>query len=62
MHIRVRESGRRVQRKPVKRYQAVWYEQGREFRETCDTREPAWIVDWGSAAVQENPTTANDRG
>lgn len=33
MHIRVRESSRRVNGKPVKRYQAVWYEQGRE---TCE--------------------------
>lgn len=41
MHIRVRESGRRVNGKPVKRYQAVWYEDGSEFRETFDTRELA---------------------
>ena len=41
MHIRVRESGRRVNGKPVKRYQAVWHENGREFRETFDTRELA---------------------
>lgn len=41
MHIRVRESGKRVNGKPVKRYQAVWYEHGREYRETCDTRELA---------------------
>lgn len=41
MHIRVRESGRRVNGKAVKRYQAVWYEHGREFRETFDTRELA---------------------
>jgi integrase len=41
MHIRVRESGRRVNGKSVKRYQAVWYERGREFRETFDTRELA---------------------
>jgi integrase len=41
MHIRVRESSRRVNGKPVKRYQAVWYEQGREFRETFDSRDLA---------------------
>jgi integrase len=41
MHIRVRESSRRVNGKPNKRYQAVWYERGREYRETCDTRELA---------------------
>jgi integrase len=41
MHIRVRESGKRVNGKPIKRYQAVWYEHGREYRETCDTRELA---------------------
>lgn len=41
MHIRVRESRRRVNGKSVKRYQAVWYESGREFRETFDTREMA---------------------
>lgn len=41
MHIRVRDSGRRVSGKPVKRYQAVWYEAEREFRETFDTRELA---------------------
>ena len=41
MHIRVRESGRRVNGKPVKRYQSVWYEYGSEFRETFDTRELA---------------------
>ncbi len=41
MHIRVRESSRRVNGRPVKRYQAVWYERGREFRETFDTRELA---------------------
>lgn len=41
MHIRVRESGRRVNGKPVKRYQAVWYEDSSEFRETFDTRELA---------------------
>jgi len=41
MHIRVRESGRRVNGKPVKRYQAVWYEADREFRETFDNRELA---------------------
>lgn len=41
MHIRVRESGRRINGKPVKRYQSVWYEHGREFRETFDARELA---------------------
>ncbi|MDV3135974.1 tyrosine-type recombinase/integrase [Mycobacterium sp. 29Ha] len=41
MHIRVRESGKRVNGKPVKRYQAVWYEHGRDYRETFDTRELA---------------------
>lgn len=41
MHIRVRESSRRVNGKPVKRYQSVWYEKGREYRETFDTRELA---------------------
>ena len=41
MHIRVRESARRVKGKPVKRYQAVWYEHGREYRETFDTRDLA---------------------
>ena len=41
MHVRVRESSRRVNGKPVKRYQAVWYERGHEFRETFDTRELA---------------------
>ena len=41
MHIRVRESLRRFNGKAVKRYQAVWYERGREFRETFDTRELA---------------------
>ena len=41
MHIRTRESSRRVNGKPVKRYQAVWYEHSREFRETFDTRELA---------------------
>ena len=30
-----------VNGKPVKRYQAVWYENGREYRETFDTRELA---------------------
>ena len=40
-HIRVRDSRRRVNAKPVKRYQAVWYENGREYRETFDTRELA---------------------
>ncbi len=41
MHIGVRESRRRVNGKPVKRYQAVWAENGREYRETFDTRELA---------------------
>ncbi|PJE02320.1 tyrosine-type recombinase/integrase, partial [Mycobacterium sp.] len=41
MHIRVRDSRRRVNGKPLKRYQAVWYEHGREYRETFDTRELA---------------------
>jgi integrase len=41
VHIRTRSAGRRVNGKPVKRYQAVWYEHGREFRETFDTRELA---------------------
>jgi integrase len=41
MHIRVRESRRRINGKPVKRYQAVWNERGREFRETFETRELA---------------------
>ncbi len=41
MHIRVRESSRRVNGKPVKRYQAVWYERDREYRETFDSRELA---------------------
>lgn len=41
MHIRVRESRRRVNGKPVKRYQAVWYERGQEYRETFDTRDLA---------------------
>ncbi len=41
MHIRVRESSRRVNGKPVKRYQAVWYERDREYRETFNTRELA---------------------
>ncbi|OBH94299.1 tyrosine-type recombinase/integrase [Mycobacterium sp. E2733] len=41
MHIRVRQSSRRVNGKPVKRYQAVWYERNREYRETFDTRELA---------------------
>jgi|SRR6516162_3834371 hypothetical protein len=41
MHIRVGQSSRRINGKPVKRYQAVWYEHGREYRETFDTRELA---------------------
>ena len=41
MHIRTRESSRRVNGKPVKRYQAVWSERGHEFRETFGTRELA---------------------
>ncbi|MGV0774537.1 tyrosine-type recombinase/integrase [Mycolicibacterium elephantis] len=41
MHIRVRESSQRIKGKRVKRYQAVWYEDGREYRETFDTRELA---------------------
>jgi integrase len=41
MHIRTRESARRLNGKPVKRYQAVWYENGRRHTETFDTRELA---------------------
>lgn len=41
MHVRVRESSRRINGKPIKRYQAVWYERDREYRETFDTRELA---------------------
>jgi integrase len=41
MHIRTRESSRRVNGKPVKRYQAVWYENGCRHAETFDTRELA---------------------
>jgi integrase len=41
MHIRTRQTKHRINGKPVKRYQAVWTENGREFRETFDTRELA---------------------
>ena len=41
MNIRVRDGGRRVNGKPVKRYQAVWIEDGRRHTETFDTRELA---------------------
>jgi integrase len=41
MHIRTRHAKRQVKGKPVKRYQAVWHENGREFRETFGTRELA---------------------
>ena len=41
MYIRVRESSRRLRGKPVKRYQAIWHEGGREFSETFDTRSRA---------------------
>jgi integrase len=40
-YIRTRESSRCVNGKPVKRYQAVWFEDGHEYRETFDTRELA---------------------
>lgn len=40
-YIRVRESARKVRGRAVKRYTAVWTEQGREFAETFDTREAA---------------------
>jgi integrase len=42
MHIRVRGSARRDARgRLIRRYQAVWTENGREYRETFDTRELA---------------------
>jgi integrase len=42
MHVRVRESAHRDARgRPIRRYQAVWTENGREYRETFDTRELA---------------------
>lgn len=40
-YVRVRDSARRVNGKPVKRYQAVWFENGRRYTETFDTRELA---------------------
>ena len=33
-YIRVRETKRRVKGKPIRRYQAIWTENGKEFRET----------------------------
>ena len=42
MHVRVRRSARRDARgRLIRRYQAVWTENGREYRETFDTRELA---------------------
>ena len=42
MNIRVRESKRRDPKgRPVRRYQAVWIEDGRRHTETFDTRELA---------------------
>lgn len=40
-YIKVRDSARKVRGRAVKRYTAVWTEDGREFGETFDTREAA---------------------
>jgi integrase len=65
MHIRVRESARRVKGKPIKRYQAVWYERGREYRETFDTREQAEdkLDDVKTQLAQgQSPASLRERG
>lgn len=65
MHIRVRSSGRRVNGKPIKRYQAVWYEHGREFRETFDTRELAQDkIDGAKTLLSQgqSPASLRERG
>ncbi|WP_310779168.1 tyrosine-type recombinase/integrase [Mycobacterium sp. Z3061] len=41
MHIRTRNSRRRVNGKPLKRYEATWIEDGTRHTETFDTREAA---------------------
>jgi hypothetical protein len=41
MHIRTRTTKAPRQRQTARRYQAVWHENGREFRATFDTRELA---------------------
>ena len=41
MYIRVRETKRRVKAKPMRRYQAIWTENGQTNSETFDTRELA---------------------
>ena len=40
-YIRVRETKRRFKGKPIRRYQAIWTENGKEFRETFDSRDLA---------------------
>jgi hypothetical protein len=40
-YVKVRDSARKVRGRAVKRYTAVWAEDGREFGETFDTREAA---------------------
>jgi integrase len=65
MHIRTRSSGRRVNGKPIKRYQAVWYEHGREFRETFDTRELAQDkIDGAKTLLSQgqSPASLRERG
>jgi integrase len=65
MHIRVRESSRRINGKPVKRYQAVWYENGGEYRETFDNREMAQDKLDGvkrQLAQGQSPASLRERG
>ena len=40
-YIRVRETTRKIKGKPVKRYQAIWIENGRTLSETFDSRDEA---------------------
>ena len=40
-YIRVRETTRKIKGKPVRRYQAIWIENGRTLSETFDSRDEA---------------------
>lgn len=41
MYVKVRKSAKKIRGRAVKRYAAVWTEDGREFAETFDSREAA---------------------
>lgn len=65
MHIRVRQASRRINGKPVKRYQAVWIDGDRECRETFDTRDLAQErLDLVKAmlALGQSPASLRERG